>query len=62
MKWIRSGIEILRSRRSLAVVPGMKKINDHAELTKVERYKKQKNKKNFTLTGLAGRVLKNLAG
>jgi len=30
-------IEILRSRRSLAVVAGMKKTNDHAELTKVER-------------------------
>ena len=28
---------ILRSRRSLAVVAGMKKPNDHAEPTKVER-------------------------
>ena len=28
---------ILRSRRLLAVVAGMKKTNDHAELTKVER-------------------------
>jgi len=37
MQWIRSGIEILRSRRSLAVVAGMKKSNDHAEPTKVER-------------------------
>ena len=26
-----------RSRRTLAVVAGMKKTNDHAELTKVER-------------------------
>jgi len=32
---MRSGIEILRSRRSLAVVAGMKKPNEHAELTKV---------------------------
>jgi len=31
MKWITSGIEILRSWRSLAVVAGMKKTNDHAE-------------------------------
>ena len=31
------GSEILRSRRSLAVVAGMKKTNDHAEPTKVER-------------------------
>ena len=31
MYWIRSGIEMLRSRRSLAVVAGMKKTNDHAE-------------------------------
>jgi len=36
MYWIRSGIEILRSRRSLTVVAGMKKLNDHAEPTKVE--------------------------
>jgi len=43
-------------------VAGMKKTNEHAEPTKVERYKKQKKQKNFTLTGLAGRVLKNLAG
>ena len=32
--------KILRSRRSLAVVAGMKKLNDHAERTKVERQKK----------------------
>jgi len=32
MKWIKSGIE-----RSLAVVAGMKKTNDHAEPTKVQR-------------------------
>jgi len=38
MKRIRSGIEILRSPRSLAVVAGMKQTNDHAESTKVERY------------------------
>jgi len=31
---------MLQSRRSLAVVAGMKTPNDHAELTKVERYKK----------------------
>ena len=37
MLWIKSGIEIPRSRRSLAVVAGMKKLNDHAENTKVER-------------------------
>ena len=29
--------KILRSQRSLAVVAGMKKTNDHAEPTKVER-------------------------
>jgi len=28
---------IIRSRRSLAVVAGMKKTNDHVEPTKVER-------------------------
>ena len=32
---------MLRSRRSLAVVAGMKKTNDHAELIKVERQKKE---------------------
>mgnify|MGYP000738901847 CR=1 FL=1 len=32
-------IKILRSRRSLAVVAGMKKPNDHAEPIKVERLK-----------------------
>ena len=37
MLWIKSGIEILPSRRSLAVVAGMKKPNDHAEPTKVKR-------------------------
>jgi len=37
MYWVISGKEILRSRRSLAVVTGMKKKNDHAEPTKVER-------------------------
>jgi len=37
MQWIGSGIEILRSRMALAVVMGMKKTNDHAEPTKVER-------------------------
>ena len=41
MQWIKSSIEILRSRRSLAVVAGMKKWNDHAEPTKVERFKKE---------------------
>ena len=35
--WHRSGIEILRSRRSLAVVAAMKNTIDHAEPTKVER-------------------------
>jgi len=30
-------LKILRSRRSLNVVAGMKKTNDHAEPTKVER-------------------------
>ena len=39
----KSGIEILQSRRSLAVVAGMKKTNDHAEPTKVEQYIKKKN-------------------
>ena len=34
MSWIRSGIEILRSQRSLAIVVWMKKPNDHAEPTK----------------------------
>ena len=34
-------MKILLSRRSLAVVAGMKKLNDHAEPTKVEP---QKNK------------------
>ena len=33
---LKSGIEILWSRRSLADVAGMKKLNDHAEPTKVE--------------------------
>ena len=42
MQWIRSGIEILRSRRSLTVVAGMKKPNDHAEPTKVENKKNKK--------------------
>ena len=37
MLWIKPGTEILRSRRSLAVVAGMKKRNDHAEPTQVER-------------------------
>ena len=32
------GWKILQSRRSSAVVAGMKKPNDHAEPTKVERY------------------------
>ena len=32
--------KFFRSRRSLAVVAGMKKLNDNAEPTKVERYKK----------------------
>ena len=36
MLWIKSGIEILRSRSSLAVVAGMKKTNDHAEPTNAE--------------------------
>jgi len=43
MLWIRSVQEILRSWRSLAVVTGMKKPNDHAEPTKVERLKKSIN-------------------
>ena len=34
---------ILRRRRSLAVVAGMKKPNDHAEPTKAERLKKKKS-------------------
>ena len=42
MLWIRSGIEILRSQRSLAVVAVIKKTNDHAEPTKVERLQKHK--------------------
>ena len=37
MYWIRSGIEILPNWRSLAVVAGMEKPNDHAEPKKVER-------------------------
>ena len=44
MEWIKAGIEILPSRRSLAVVAGMKKLNDHAKPTKVDA--KIKNKKN----------------
>ena len=44
MYWIRSGIEILPSRRSLAVVAGMKKPNDHAEPTKKSNVKKTKQK------------------
>ena len=39
MYWIRSDIEIFRSRRALTVVAGMKKTYDHAEPTKVERKK-----------------------
>jgi len=35
--------KILQSRRSLAVVVGMKKPNDHAELTKVDAKKREKN-------------------
>ena len=44
MWWIRSGIEILRSRRSLAVVAGMKKKRITTQNRQnVERYKtKQK--------------------
>ena len=34
MQWIKFEIEILRSRRSLAVVVGMKKTNGQAEPTK----------------------------
>ena len=49
MLWIRSGIEILRSRRSLAVVPGMKKTNDHAKPTKVERLKKEEKSCEYTI-------------
>ena len=41
MEWIRSGIEILRIPRSLAIVAGMKKQNDHAELTKKSSAKKK---------------------
>ena len=37
MLWIKSEIEILQSRRSLAVVAGMKQPNGHAESTKAER-------------------------
>ena len=33
-------IKILRSQRSLAIVAGMKKTNDHAEPIKVELLKK----------------------
>jgi len=36
-KWIRYGIEIFRSRRSLTVVSGLKQLNDHAEPTQVEQ-------------------------
>ena len=46
MSWIRSGIEIHRSRRSLAVVAGMKKPNDHAEAKKSRTLKKPKKKQN----------------
>ena len=49
MLWIRFGIEILRSRRSLAVVPGMKKPNDHAKPTKVERLKKEEKSCEYTI-------------
>ena len=56
MQSIRSGTEILRSGKSLAVVAGMKKPNDHAEPTKVEGYKQ--NKKQLYFTSVAG-MLKN---
>ena len=39
------GWKILRSRRSLAVVAGMKKTNDHAEPSKSNAKKKRKKKK-----------------
>ena len=35
-------IEILRSRRLLAFVAGMQKLNDHAEPTKVKRLQNKK--------------------
>ena len=38
------GIEILRCRRSLAVVAGMKKTNDYAEPTKKLNAKKKRVK------------------
>ena len=40
---------IHRSQRSLAVVAGMKKPNDHAEQTKVERNLKQKRVKGIDI-------------
>ena len=46
MQWVKSGEKILQSRRSLAVVVGMKKTNDNVEPTK-SRTKKQKNKKTY---------------
>ena len=41
MYWIKSEIEVLRSLRSLAIVAGINKPNDHAELTKVQRLKRK---------------------
>ena len=51
MSRIRSGIEILRSGRSLAFVAGMKKTNDHADPTNVEHLKKQKVLLSLSLSG-----------
>ena len=45
MYWVRSGVEIHRSRRSLVVVAGMKKVNYHAKPTKVNT----KNPKNISV-------------
>ena len=45
MQWVKSGEKILQSRRSLAVVVGMKKTNDHVEPTKSRTLKTKKNKK-----------------
>ena len=47
MQWIKSGIE---NPSKSAVVAGMKKPNDHAEPTKVERLKKRKTLNQHLMT------------
>ena len=52
MKWIKSGIEILRSRRSLAVVAGMKTrmTTQNRQMSKAKnKTNKQKNFEDYCL-------------